>query len=71
MRLSGVETRIEMREGDRDQPLRPHDLCGLDDKPRRQLHGLAMVSGKLRAGVVGQVEAQGFTCSCAMRFSVW
>jgi hypothetical protein len=60
-----------MREGDGDQPLRPHDLGSLDHKPRRQLHGLAMLSCKLRAGVIGQVEAQGFTCSCAMRFSVW
>ena len=56
MRLTGVETRIEMREANRDQPFRPHDLGGLDHQPRGQLHGRAMLAGKLRAGLVGKLH---------------
>mgnify|MGYP000653253489 CR=1 FL=1 len=37
-----------MREGDGDQPFRPHDLGRLHDQPRGKLHRLAMLAGKLR-----------------------
>ena len=58
MRLAGIETGIEMSEGDAAQRPGAHDGGGLDDKPHGQLHGLAGGAVEKCSGVVRQFHPQ-------------